>query len=43
MSEQVTCESLKGFLEAFNRDDLDSIMSYFAEDCVFYMPRGASG
>jgi steroid delta-isomerase-like uncharacterized protein len=32
---------LKEFLEAFNRHDLDSIMGYFAEDCVFYMPRGA--
>lgn len=41
MSEQVTMEVLKGFLEAFNRHDLDSIMSYFADDCVFYMPRGA--
>jgi ketosteroid isomerase-like protein len=41
MSEQVTIELLKGFLEAFNRHDLDSIMGYFAEDCVFYMPRGA--
>ena len=42
MSEHVTYELLKGFLEAFNRHDLDSIMSYFAEDCVFYMPRGSS-
>jgi ketosteroid isomerase-like protein len=41
MSEQVTTEMLKGFLEAFNLHDLDSIMSYFADDCVFYMPRGA--
>lgn len=41
MSEQVTIELLKGFLEAFNRHDLDSILGYFAEDCVFYMPRGA--
>jgi steroid delta-isomerase-like uncharacterized protein len=41
MSEQVTIALLKSFLEAFNRHDLDSIMSYFAEDCVFYMPRGA--
>jgi len=32
---------LKGFLEAFNRHDLDSIMGYFADNCVFYMPRGA--
>jgi ketosteroid isomerase-like protein len=42
MSEPVTQEVLKGFLEAFNRHDLDSIMSYFAEDCVFYMPRGST-
>jgi ketosteroid isomerase-like protein len=41
MSEQVTVETLKGFLEAFNRHDLDAIMDYFAADCVFYMPRGA--
>jgi len=41
MSNQVTIELLKGFLDAFNRQDLDAIMSYFAEDCVFYMPRGA--
>ena len=40
MSEAVSYELLKGFLEAFNRHDLDSIMEYFAEDCVFYMPRG---
>jgi ketosteroid isomerase-like protein len=41
MAEQVTHELLKGFLEAFNRHDLDDIMSYFADECVFYMPRGA--
>ena len=41
MSNLVTQELLKGFLEAFNRHDLDAIMDYFAEDCVFYMPRGA--
>ena len=34
-------DTLKGFLDAFNRHDLDDIMSYFADDCVFYMPRGA--
>jgi ketosteroid isomerase-like protein len=39
--ERVTHDVLKGFLEAFNRHDLDSIMEYFAEECVFYMPRGA--
>lgn len=41
MSEQVTLDLLQGFLDAFNRHDLDCIMSYFADDCVFYMPRGA--
>jgi ketosteroid isomerase-like protein len=42
MSKLVTDELLKGFLEAFNRHDLDAIMGYFAEDCVLYMPRGAA-
>lgn len=40
MSEQVTIETLKDFLEAFNRHDLDYIMSCFADNCIFYMPRG---
>ena len=40
MTEQVNVELLKGFLEAFNRHDLDSIMDYFADNCVFYMPKG---
>lgn len=41
MAEKVTLEVLKNFLDAFNRHDLDAIMQYFAEDCVFYMPRGS--
>jgi ketosteroid isomerase-like protein len=41
MSQPVTKEMLKSFLEAFNRHDLDAIMGYFADDCVLYMPRGA--
>ena len=41
MSEHVTVELLRSFLKAFNLHDLDSIMDYFADDCVFYMPRGA--
>ena len=41
MAEHATVELLKGFLEAFNRHDLDSTVSHFADDCVFYMPRGA--
>lgn len=42
MSKTVTQKILKEFLEAFNRHDLDAIMDYFAEDCVFYMPRGST-
>lgn len=42
MSVQVTEGLLKDFLEAFNRHDLDAIMGFFAEDCVFYMPRGST-
>ena len=41
MAGPVSIETMKGFLDAFNRHDLDDIMSYFADDCVFYMPRGA--
>jgi ketosteroid isomerase-like protein/uncharacterized glyoxalase superfamily protein PhnB len=36
----VTVAQLKSFLEAFNRHDLDAIMEHFADECVFYMPRG---
>ena len=41
MSRHATAELLKGFLDAFNRHDLDSIMGYFADECVLYTPRGA--
>jgi steroid delta-isomerase-like uncharacterized protein len=41
ISTPVTHETLKGFLDAFNRHDLDAILEYFAEDCVYYTPRGA--
>ncbi len=33
-------QRLRDFLDAFNRHDLDAIMSFFTEDCVFDMPRG---
>lgn len=36
----VTVETLREILDAFNRHDLDAIMSYFVEDCTFDMPRG---
>lgn len=37
---EVTAETLKDVLEAFNRHDLDAIMEYFADDCTFDFPRG---
>ena len=33
-------ETLRTILDAFNRHDLDEIMSHFAEDAVFETPRG---
>ena len=40
--DNLTQATLKSFLEAFNRHDLDAIMEYFADDCVLYLPRGSS-
>jgi ketosteroid isomerase-like protein len=37
----VTEDTLKEILEAFNRHDLDAIMSFFADDCIFDLPRGS--
>ncbi|MHB1908957.1 MAG: nuclear transport factor 2 family protein [Nitrososphaerales archaeon] len=36
----VTEDLLKLFLEAFNRHDLDAIMTFFTDDCSFDFPRG---
>jgi ketosteroid isomerase-like protein len=35
-----TVETLEAIADAFNRHDLDAIMSYFADECVLEMPRG---
>ncbi len=32
--------TLKAFLEAFNRHDLDTVMTFFADDCRLELPRG---
>ena len=40
MHPPVTVATLEAILDAFNRHDLDAIMSYFADDCSFDMPRG---
>ena len=31
---------LELFLDAFNRHDVEGVMGFFAEDCVFETPRG---
>lgn len=36
----VTIDTLKAFLDAFNRHDIDAIMEFFADDCVMEAPRG---
>ena len=40
MSDDRQIEILREVLDAFNRHDLDGIMSYFADDAVFETPRG---
>jgi ketosteroid isomerase-like protein len=37
----VTANTLKSFLDAFNRHDLDEVMSFFIENPVLEMPRGS--
>jgi steroid delta-isomerase-like uncharacterized protein len=37
---EVTEETLKQILEAFNRHDLDAIMEFFSDDCSFDSPIG---
>jgi len=36
-----TVETLEQVLAAFNRHDLDAILTFFAEDAVLEMPRGS--
>jgi ketosteroid isomerase-like protein len=35
-----TADILRSFFTALNHQDLDTVMSFFAEDCVFETPRG---
>jgi ketosteroid isomerase-like protein len=35
-----TTPSLQALLDAFNAHDVDAIMAFFSEDCVFDTPRG---
>jgi hypothetical protein len=40
MSDDRQVQGLRDVLDAFNRHDLDAIMSHFGDDCVFEAPRG---
>lgn len=40
MSHDRPMDVLREVIDAFNRHDLDAIMSHFSEDCVFEAPRG---
>lgn len=40
MSEQVTIEVLEAFADAWNRHDIDALMAFMAEDCVFEASAG---
>jgi hypothetical protein len=37
---KVATPALQALLDAFNAHDVDAIMSFFTDDCVFDMPRG---
>ena len=37
---EIGASTLQDFLDAFNAHDVDAIMSFFTDDCVFDMPRG---
>ena len=39
-TQAVTVETMERVLDAFNRHDLDAIMTFFAEDATLDLPRG---
>ncbi|MTE00550.1 DUF4440 domain-containing protein [Paracoccus sp. YIM 132242] len=40
MTPSLTAADLKATFDAFNRHDIDGVMTHFAEDCVFYTVAG---
>ncbi|MDO5705614.1 MAG: nuclear transport factor 2 family protein, partial [Paracoccus sp. (in: a-proteobacteria)] len=40
MNKKLTAEDLKDTFDAFNRHDIDGVMTHFADDCVFYTVAG---
>lgn len=40
MTRKLTADDLRATFDAFNRHDIDGVMTHFAEDCVFYTVAG---
>ncbi len=40
MTKTLTAQDLADTFDAFNRHDIDAVMTHFAEDCVFYTVGG---
>ncbi|NOC46651.1 MULTISPECIES: nuclear transport factor 2 family protein [unclassified Ruegeria] len=40
MSKTLTAQDLADTFDAFNRHDIDGVMTHFADDCVFYTVAG---
>jgi ketosteroid isomerase-like protein len=40
-TDQMALVTLERLLDAFNAHDIDAVMSFFADDCILEMPRGA--
>ncbi|HHY03317.1 MAG TPA: nuclear transport factor 2 family protein [Paracoccus sp.] len=40
MTKTLTADDLKATFDAFNRHDIDGVMTHFDEDCVFYTVAG---
>ena len=40
MNTQITPDTLQAFADAWNRHDLDALMSFMADDCVFEASAG---
>lgn len=40
MSKTLTAQDLSDTFDAFNRHDVDAVMTHFADDCVFYTVGG---
>ena len=40
MTRTLTADDLKATFDAFNRHDIDGVMTHFADDCVFYTVAG---